>query len=217
MTPGEGWAGPPGSELRRREVEARRVARVEDLRARLAAILDPKPGEVSLELGCGHGHWLCSLAEAAPGACFVGVDLISRRVRLAEGKRRKRSLANVHFLKADADEILDAWPADRLLDAVHVLYPDPWPKKRHAKHRLTGRERLGRIAERLREGGRLYFRTDADALGEWTLGEIQATPGLEMVEGAAWPLGASTYFQEMLGLRWEIIAERRPIVRGPGP
>ncbi|MGE9290559.1 MAG: methyltransferase domain-containing protein, partial [Puniceicoccales bacterium] len=118
--------------------EARRAERIRLLNETIRSFLGKGEGRVSLEIGCGHGHWLTSLAENSPGERLIGVDLISRRVRLAENKLAKRNLTNATVLKAEATEVLEAWPEGIALERIFLLHPDPWPKKRHAKNRMTG-------------------------------------------------------------------------------
>ena len=62
---------------------------------------------INFEIGCGHGHWLTSYAQENPSLNFVGIDLITKRIEKAISKVTKRSLGNVSFCKADANEFLE--------------------------------------------------------------------------------------------------------------
>ncbi len=192
----------------RKLAEARRAGRVEALAVALDEFLGESGGERVLEIGCGHGHWLVSLAERSPGSRLVGVDLLSRRIRLADRKAERRGLANVRFFKAEAAETLEAWPADRPIHRVFLLHPDPWPKKRHAKNRLTGPSVLDRIAARTEPGGELYFRTDHPAFHEWSRGSIETHPAWELAD-RPWPHEAGSYFKDLLGVHGTVTAIRR--------
>ena len=88
----------------------------------------------NFEIGCGHGHWLTSYAKK-PSHNFVGIDLISKRIEKANAKVEKRNLYNVCFCKAEANEFLEF--CDYELSNTFIMYPDPWPKKRHFKRRLV--------------------------------------------------------------------------------
>ncbi|MFP4352438.1 MAG: tRNA (guanine(46)-N(7))-methyltransferase TrmB [Puniceicoccaceae bacterium] len=193
----------------RRLAEERRAARVAALAAALDEFLGREERERVLEIGCGHGHWLVSLAEHSPESRLAGVDLRSRRIRLAERKVERRGLSNVRFFKADAAEALEAWPGDRPIHRVFLLHPDPWPKKRHAKNRLTGPGILDRIADRTIPGGELYFRTDDAPFHEWSRESIRAHPAWEPAD-LSWPHEAGSFFKDLLGVHGTLTAIRRP-------
>ena len=88
-----------------------------------------KSNFVNLEIGCGHGHWLTSLASSHRNELFIGIDLLSKRVRKADRKKELAHLDNVFFLKAEASEFLEALPEKIHIKNTFVMYPDPWPKK----------------------------------------------------------------------------------------
>ena len=137
-------------------LSARRFA---DLQAELAALL--RPGlSIILELGCGHGHFLARYAADFPRKTCVGVDLSSARIDRAVRKAGRAKLAHCHFVRADAADFLRALPAGISFEEIWVLFPDPWPKKRHHKNRLLQPALLEALAARTGAGGRLYFRTD---------------------------------------------------------
>ena len=98
--------------------------------------------QFSLEIGCGHGHWLTSLAEKEPFQYFIGIDLITKRIQKAVTKSQKRNLLNISFLKADAIEFISAINDDMKLRNIYIMFPDPWPKARHHKRRLVKSEFL---------------------------------------------------------------------------
>ena len=179
--------------------EARRLERIEKIREQLREFLGNGDQRNSLEIGCGHGHWLNSFAEVAPEQKWVGVDLISRRIRLAEEKRAKRGLMNLLFLKAEAQETLEAWPEEIGLQQIFLLHPDPWPKKRHAKNRMTGPVFLDKMAAAMEKGGVLFFRTDDAPFFEWSRDSIDAHPAWERID-LPWPHEAESYFKNLLGV-----------------
>lgn len=188
--------------------EARRAERICLLSQTLRSFLERRGGRASLEIGCGHGHWLTSLAEDARVERFVGVDLISRRIRLAEKKQEKRNLENVLFLKAEATEILEAWPDEVGLDRIFLLHPDPWPKKRHAKNRMTGPIFLDRMAAASHEGTELYFRTDDAAFYDWSRECVTDHPAWHLMD-LDWPHEAESYFKDLLGVFGSLTAIRK--------
>ena len=150
-----------GYPLMPREVfEAVRTARRAALRAELAHALPPAPAAIVLEIGCGNGHFLTAYAGAHPEAWCVGIDLRLERIAKALRKRDRAGLTNLHFLRCAAEDFFAELPAGVRLRDTYVLFPDPWPKKRHHKNRLINPGFLDTLADRAGQGSRLFFRTD---------------------------------------------------------
>lgn len=187
--------------------DARREANVAKLRATLVTAL---AGQTSFtfELGCGHGHWLAAYAAAHPAEFCVGIDLITHRVERSQRKQTLGKLANVAFLKAEATEFLDALLPAQKLAKVFILYPDPWPKKRHHKNRFINEENLTRLADHAEPGAELHFRTDSEAYHEWTREHLARHPRWKLVEGAAWPFERTTFFEDMMKAKRDLLAVR---------
>jgi len=151
---------------------------------------------VNLEIGCGHGHWLASLASLREKELFVGIDLLSKRIRKANRKKERTSLDNIFFLKAEASEFLEALPTNILIKNTFVMYPDPWPKKRHHKNRLIQQSFLSLLHDKSQKESKLFFKTDHVAYFEWTkkilIESLSWNLGSE-----AWPHNASSYFDDL--------------------
>jgi tRNA (guanine-N7-)-methyltransferase len=142
----------------------------------LDALLGGRPLE--LELCCGNGHFLTELAGRRPDTGFVGVDRLYRRVGAAARKVRRLGLGNVRLILGDAVKSLELhFPPDSLR-AVYVLFPDPWPKRRHHKHRLITHEFLARVRDHLAPGGELVIAHDHEDYAEWISARLCATDGL---------------------------------------
>ena len=158
------------------------------------AELIPPDAWFDLEIGCGHGHFLAAYGKAHPERLCVGIDLVRERIERAVRKANRVGAARVHFLLAEAREFLAALPASARLASIYVLFPDPWPKRRHHKNRLMQSAFLTSLAERAGERSRLYFRTDFEPY----FSEVQATivghPRWELV-GDVWPFEMETVFQ----------------------
>jgi tRNA (guanine-N7-)-methyltransferase len=142
---------------------ADRNRRVATLRVLLTATMSevPPTEEWALELGCGHGHFLTAFAEEHPTVHCWGVDFCRDRIQRAERKLQRSGLRNLRFIRAEAGEFLDAWPKDAKFRHVFVLFPDPWPKRRHRKHRLVSQALLDRLAAVAAIGCAFFFRSDA--------------------------------------------------------
>lgn len=125
-------------------------------------------GAINLEIGCGHGHWLTSLAPLRYNDLFVGIDLLSKRIRKADRKKELLNLKNIFFLKAEATEFLEALPENIYINDTFIMHPDPWPKKKHHKNRLIQDSFLEALHDRSQQGSKLFFKTDHEPYFEWT-------------------------------------------------
>ena len=185
-------------------------ARRRDLRERQAQILPPKTPFV-WEIGCGHGHFLAAYAKAHPAELCVGVDIVSERIERAVKKRDRAKLATLHFVHAEARLFLETLPADTAFSRLFVLFPDPWPKSRHHKHRIMQPDFLSALATRVGEGSRLYFRTDFTPYYDDTRAVFADHADWEIVpEGLeAWPFEQETVFQARAPSYHSLIARPR--------
>jgi len=186
------------------------MARVAERKAALAQwCRDTLPaGEpIVLEFGCGHGHFLTAYAQAFPELTCVGIDIIHRRIEKANEKARKRSLDHLHFIKAEADEFVEALRGHTTVAAFFMLFPDPWPKKRHFKHRMVQTEFLAEIASLAAPGTRFHFRSDHTGYHRWTSSLLYAHPQWEILPDAPWPFEQETVFQSHMESYHSVIAQ----------
>jgi tRNA (guanine-N7-)-methyltransferase len=175
-----------------------RIGRVGDFIARniIPKLASSKSNIVNLEIGCGHGHWLTSLASSRKNELFVGIDLLSKRVRKADRKKELALLDNVFFLKAEASEFLEALPKKICIKNTFVMFPDPWPKKRHHKNRLIQDSFLCLLHDKSQKESKLFFKTDHAAYFEWTKQIILESASWDL-GSEAWPHNASSYFDDL--------------------
>ena len=174
------------------------IQRVEQRRAALEIELGESLAEdrsIVLEVGCGHGHWLTDYASSNSKEFCVGIDLIGDRIDRSNRKAARAGLSNICFIKAEAGEFLELLPTEVTIESVFVLFPDPWPKKRHWKNRIMNPAFLDSLANRCKEDARLHFRTDHEEYFEWT---SELAPSLEswsVDPEAKWPFERETVFQ----------------------
>jgi tRNA (guanine-N7-)-methyltransferase len=133
-----------------------------------AALFDVPVDAVRLEIGFGGAEHLLYEADAHPGAGFIGVEPFVNGMAKALAGIEARGLQNVRLSDADAAELLDWLPAGSL-GGIDLLYPDPWPKRRHWKRRFVSDANVARLARALAPGGVFRFATDIDSYVEWTL------------------------------------------------
>ncbi len=120
----------------------------------------PRDQAVELDLGCGKGSFLVALAKRYPQRWLVGADVMLGRLRRAARKCREAGVGNAELLRVEAWPLAAYHLPDACLERVHVLCPDPWPKRRHEANRLLSSEFLGRLATKLKPGGILHVATD---------------------------------------------------------
>lgn len=161
----------------------------------------PAGAPLTLELGCGHGHYLNAYAAAHPGEFCVGIDLIGDRIARAERKAVRAGLVNLAFVQAEASlflAALAALPAVPRLGRVFVLFSDPWPKRRHWKHRVLQATLLDKLAPLAPPGAALHFRTDHPDYFSYAR-EVVASHALWRLatpEEAPWPFEHVSVFEE---------------------
>ena len=119
----------------------------------------PQPTE--LEIGCGDGGFLLEYAQRHPERNFLGVERLLGRVRKLSKRGQHAGLNNLRLLRIEARYVLDYLLPERAFSAVHIYFPDPWPKDKHARHRLIQPDFLPSIRRILAPDGVLYLRTDA--------------------------------------------------------
>lgn len=141
----------------------------------IAALFAHRPSMVGLEIGFGAGEHLVAAAVAEPAAGFIGIEPFLNGMASAVAAIHDHGLRNVRLFDGEATRFLD-WLPPASLDAVDLLYPDPWPKKRHWKRRFVSNENLARLARVLKPGGTFRFVSDIPSYVEWTLVHVLRHP-----------------------------------------
>ena len=130
----------------------------------------------TLEIGFGGGEHLAACAKAAPQTGFIGCEPFINGVAKLLGYIEAEGLENLCVHHGDARNVMAAMPA-AALDQAFLLYPDPWPKKRHHKRRFVNQENLDGLFRVLVPNARLLVATDIAAFADWTLAEIKQHGG----------------------------------------
>ena len=113
-----------------------------------------------LEIGSGMGETTAAIAQARPDADFIAVEVHGPGVGSLLNRIHTMGLKNLRVIRHDAIEVLETMIADGSLAAIHLFFPDPWPKKRHHKRRLVQPEFAALAARKLAAGGKLHAATD---------------------------------------------------------
>jgi tRNA (guanine-N7-)-methyltransferase len=143
--------------------------------ADLRALFDISLAEVRLEIGFGGAEHLIAQAQANPRSGFIGSDAFVNAIGKALASIDAGKLANVRLHFGDASALIDWLPAGSLA-RIDLLYPDPWPKRRHWKRRFIQDDSLKRLARILTIGGELRFATDIADYAAWALARVLRSP-----------------------------------------
>lgn len=153
-------------------------------------------GEFTLEVGCGHGHFLAAFAAEFPEELCVGIDLKSKRLVRARRKRERGELTNLHFVQAHVLDFLATLPLGTSITRTFLLFSDPWPKRRHHKHRVMQSIFLHRLAGKAVPGSQLHFRTDHAPYFDWAMKLVDGHTQWVIERGAKWPFEEGSCFQK---------------------
>ena len=146
--------------------------------------LFPEANQLVLEIGFGMGFSLVEMAVEQPDTGFIGVEVHRPGVGRVLGDLAEKQLRNVRLFCADAVEVLThCLPADGI-DKIMLLFPDPWPKKRHHKRRLLQPQFVELVHSRLKPGGVFHMATDWQNYAEHMLEVMEANPCFENINGA---------------------------------
>jgi tRNA (guanine-N7-)-methyltransferase len=120
--------------------------------------LELQPLEV--ELGCGDASFLVEYARRNPERNFIGVERLLGRISKLDRKGRRAALTNLRGVRIESSYFLQWLLSSHSVSALHIYFPDPWPKKRHHKNRLINEHfhTLARVV--LAPRGKIYLRTD---------------------------------------------------------
>lgn len=137
---------------------------------------------LQVELGAGDGSFLAAYAKAHPEWNFIGVERLLGRLRKIEKKSKRAGLDNVRLFRIEAEYFTRYLLPAASIEALHIYFPDPWPKRRHWKNRLINLE-FTRMAHRvLKSHGVVYLRTDDRPYFDQMLESFAANSAFEKIE-----------------------------------
>jgi tRNA (guanine-N7-)-methyltransferase len=146
-----------------------------------------RPGPTEVEIGSGKGLFLLEVSRLRPEVNFIGVERAGKWFHRAVERGLTAGRENIRLAQTDAFDFLARWVPPHSLAAVHVYFPDPWPKKRHAKRRLLQRALFDLTARALVGGGSFFLASDVGPYLEEAVAEIASMESLERTE---WPSDA---------------------------
>ena len=142
----------------------------------------PSVQPLEVELGCGDGSFIVEWARRNPERNYLGVERLLGRIRKPDKVGRRLGLTNLSLVRIEIGYFLEYLLPAASTEAIHVYFPDPWPKVKHRKNRLVN-ERFTALARRvLRPGGVVHLRTDHVEYFEQMLAVFRADPAFTAVE-----------------------------------
>jgi len=124
-----------------------------------ASWIGPDAPPLTLDIGCHRGYFLEAMATAHPGRNFLGIERLSERVLRTRNRLQRAQLTNAEVVSFDGAEAVASLPKQSI-DEIHVLFPDPWPKRRHSGRRLVNAAFIVACTRILKAGSLLRIVTD---------------------------------------------------------
>jgi tRNA (guanine-N7-)-methyltransferase len=158
-------------------------------------------GETWLEIGFGGGEHLAHQAALFPNVKFIGAEPFRNGVAKLLALIEEKAIGNIRIHDDDVRYMLERL-APGCLSRIYLLYPDPWPKKRHHDRRIVNADTLKQFHSLLKPDGLFLFASDIDDYNEWTLRECREHGGFELASNSEEP------FENWIQTRYEAKAKR---------
>jgi tRNA (guanine-N7-)-methyltransferase len=173
---------------------------------RRAEIFPDTARPLELDVGCGDGSFLLDMAQRYPERDFLGIERLGGRVKKICRRAIRTGLTNVRVLCLESTYALGWLLPDACASRLHLLFPDPWPKKRHANRRFVQPDNLTALHRVLAPGGELLFKTDHP---DYFASAVEAMDASPLFRRAAWLPATEFYPQTDFETLW--ISEGRVI------
>ena len=134
--------------------------------------LKPDCTDLWVEVGCGKGKFTVETAQANPHVLLIGIERCREAMVMAMEKAKNMGLTNVFFVDMDV-ALMEGCFAPGEIDRLFINFPDPWPRSKNAKRRLTYRTFLRLYSRVIKDGGEIHFKTDNAKLFEFSLEELE--------------------------------------------
>jgi tRNA (guanine-N7-)-methyltransferase len=162
---------------------------------------------IEIDLGCGKGSFLLWAANTWPQRNFLGVERLLRRLRRVDRKAVRSGLTNVRLVRLEAAYLVTKLVPDGSVSTYHILFPDPWPKRRHQARRLISPDFLTELHRTMTADGIVNCATDHLEYFEWIQRAFQTNARFAETEPVALPPEARTDFEK------EFVAAGRQVYR----
>jgi tRNA (guanine-N7-)-methyltransferase len=159
------------------------------------ARLFPKPQPLEVELGCGDASFLVEYARQNPEKNFIGVERLLGRISKLDKKGRRAGLTNLRGVRIESSYFLQYLLPPNSASALHIYFPDPWPKKKHRRHRLINENFPALARDALAPDGKIYLRTDDGDYFQQMTEVFGADKNFQKIETPVELSGISTDFE----------------------
>lgn len=168
----------------------------------------PGSAPMELDIGCGEGSFLLAMARHYPERRFLGLERLLGRVRKVCRQAARDGLTNVRVLRLESAYALECLLPPAAFSRLHLLFPDPWPKKRHHRRRFLQDAQVPHLARVLTPDGELLFKTDHADYFEAGLQAIAEAGGFERLD---WPEDAFFYPRSDFEGLW--LSQQKPVYK----
>ncbi len=165
------------------------------------AALFQRTQPLEVELGCGDASFLVELARRHPEKNFIGVERLLGRLRKLERKGRRAGLMNLRGVRIESSYFLEYLLPPHSVSALHIYFPDPWPKKKHRKYRLINERFPEVVRAALASGGAVFLRTDDQDYFQQMTEVFGANRGFQQMETPPELAGLLTDFEQEFNAR----------------
>ena len=161
----------------------------------------PKTQPLEIELGSGDGSFLVQYAAAHPERNFLGIERLLGRLRKIDKKGRQAGLGNLRVIRIESAYFLQYLLPVGAASVLHVYFPDPWPKRKHRRHRLINEQFITLANQALGPGGTVYLRTDDRDYFDQMVRVFSATDSFRRIDTPAELAGLRTDFESEFNQR----------------
>jgi tRNA (guanine-N7-)-methyltransferase len=168
---------------------------------------------LQVDLGCGDGSFLCGLAQRLPDKNFLGIERLAGRIRSCA--RKVASLDNVRLLQMESSYAVRYLLPAGSVEIFYLLFPDPWPKRRHWRRRIVTGDFLRAISQTLAENGRFLIATDHFDYFEKIKEIARANPDFTIADPASIDLPLTKFEQQFraqgVAIHWLELRKISPV------
>ncbi|WP_205500693.1 tRNA (guanosine(46)-N7)-methyltransferase TrmB [Rufibacter psychrotolerans] len=169
----------------------------EQLKGRWNSEFFQNENPIILEVGCGKGEYTIGMAQRYPDKNFIGIDIKGNRIWKGSTLAEEAGLTNVAFLRIFI-ETLEQHFGESEVDEIWITFPDPRPRKRDIKRRLTSPRFLEMYERILKPGGKLHLKTDSASLFEYSVEVLEERNVANFLH--TWDLYQSTLQEHTMGI-----------------
>jgi tRNA (guanine-N7-)-methyltransferase len=148
---------------------------------------------VEVDLGCGDGSFLATIAAENPDKNFLGIERLAGRIRSACGKVERADLTNARIMRFEISYVVEQLLSAKSVTTFYLLFPDPWPKRRHAARRIVSENFLATLHRALVPNGTVRIATDDTGYFRQITRLVSASESFAIVPNSNWLLPSTKF------------------------